>query len=115
MFSENFLTLLDNIDLLLLKDTKNASYLAFQNGVLKVTKDKIELIDYIDVDGYIWKRQILERDFVFSDNTENDYKKFIYNISNKEPFAIESALGYLLSTYKNKRDNKAVILNAERS
>lgn len=113
LFSENFLTLLDNIDLLLLKDTKRASYLAFQNGVLKVTKDKVELIDYIDVDGYIWKRQILERDFVFSDNTENDYKKFIFNISNKEPFAIESALGYLLSTYKNKRDNKAVILNDE--
>ena len=55
----------------------------------------------------------MERDFVFSDNTENDYKKFIFNISNKEPFAIESALGYLLSTYKNKRDNKAVILNDE--
>ena len=113
LFSENFLLLLDTIELLLLKDTKEKSFIAFQNGVLEVTKDSVELVDYIDIDGYIWSKQIINRDFVFSDNIENDYKKFINNISNNEPLAVETAIGYLLSTYKNKRDNKAIILNDE--
>ena len=70
-------------------------------------------MDFIDIDGYIWEDQIIKRDFNFSDDTENDYKEFINNISDSKPLPIESTIGYLLHTYKSKRDNKAVILNDE--
>src|SRR5690606_16463602 len=55
----------------------------------------------------------IRRDFKRDKNDENDYKKFVYNISNGNPLAIECAIGYLLCTYKNKVNNKAIILNDE--
>lgn len=113
LFSENFLLMLDSIDLKMLNDTREKCFIAYNNGVLEVTKNEIKLIDYIDIDFYIWQENIIERDFFISKNLENDYKTFIFNISNKEPFAVECAIGYLISTYKNRSNNKAVILNDE--
>lgn len=113
LFSENFLLMLDTVELLILKDTKDKSFIAYRNGILEVTKDKAELVEYVDVDGYIWKSHILNRDFVKSDDIKNDYQTFINNISGNNPKAIESAIGYLINTYKNKMNNKAIILNDE--
>lgn len=113
LFSENLLSMLETIELMMLKDTKYKSYLAFQNGILEVTKNEVSLIDYIDVDGYVWESQIIQREWNTLDDYENEYKVFINNISNNEPIAIECVIGYLLSTYKNKMNNKAVILNDE--
>lgn len=113
LFSENFLLMLESIDLKMLNDTREKSFIAFNNGVLEVTKNEIKLIDYIDIDFYIWQENIIEKDFTLTSDYENDYKKFIYNISSKEPLAIECAIGYLISTYKNRSNNKAVILNDE--
>ena len=113
LFTESFLLILDTIELMLLKESKNKSFIAYSNGVVEVTKDGVKLVDYIDIEGYIWDNQIIKRDFVFSDNTDNDYQKFINNISNKEPLATESAIGYLLSNYKSKRNNKCIMLNDE--
>lgn len=113
LFSENYLQMLDSIDLKMLIDTKDKSFISFQNGILEVTKDTIELTDFIDVDGYIWETNILKRDFIKSNLFENDYQKFIANISGTDPFPIELTIGYLLSTYKNRSNNKAVILNDE--
>jgi hypothetical protein len=113
LFSENLLAMLDTVELMMLKDTKYKSYLAFENGILEVTKNEVKLIDYIDVDGYVWESQIIQRQWVTLDVFENEYKVFINNISNKEPIAVECVIGYLLSNYKNKMNNKAVILNDE--
>ena len=113
LFTESFLLILDTIELMLLNDTKKNSFIAYQNGVLEVNNKKAKLVDYIDIEGYIWENQIIKRDFVFSDDTENDYKEFINKISDSKPLPIESTIGYLIHTYKSKRDNKAVILNDE--
>ncbi len=113
LFSEQFLLMLDSIELLMLKDKINSSYIAYNNGILEINKEKKELKEYIDVDGYIWKSHIINRDFVEVENYENDYSKFINNISNNEQTAIETCIGYLLHTYKNRSNNKAIILNDE--
>ncbi len=113
LFSEQFLLMLESIDLMMLKDDRETSYLAFKNGILKITKSNKELIDYIDVDGYVWESHILDRDFNELEDDTNDYKRFINNISGGEAFPIECTIGYLLSTYKNRSNNKAVILNDE--
>jgi hypothetical protein len=113
LFSENFLLMLESIDLKMLNDTRYTSFIAFKNGVLEVTKNEVKLIDYIDIDFYIWENHIIDRDYVLLDEFENDYKQFIFNISNSEPLAIECAIGYLISTYKNRSNNKAIILNDE--
>ena len=113
LFSESFLLFLDTVELMLLKDTKDCTYIAYANGILEITKDKAELIEYVDVDGYIWKSHILPRDFVKTDSMANDYQRFVYNVSNRKPEALECTIGYLVNTYKNKMNNKAVILNDE--
>jgi hypothetical protein len=113
LFAENFLLMLESIELKMLEDTKDLSYIAFNNGVLEVSKNEVKLIDYIDVDYYIWNDHILQRDFISLKDFDNDYKSFVNNISNKEPFPTECMIGYLISTYKNRSNNKAVILNDE--
>src|SRR5690606_17151317 len=39
LFSENYLTILGSIELMLLKDKKDTSYIAFNNGILEIKKD----------------------------------------------------------------------------
>ena len=113
LFSDKLLLMLDSVELMMLRDTKYKSFFAFKNGILEVDKDKFKLIDFIDVNGYIWESQIIQRDWIELENYENEYQQFVKNISNNEPIAIECAIGYLLSTYKNKMNNKAIILNDE--
>jgi hypothetical protein len=113
LFSETFLLMLDTVDLMILKDLKDKSFIAYQNGILEVTKNSVKLVEYVDVDGYIWKNHIIPRNYKESESTDNDYKTFVKNISNNNPLPIETAIGYLISTYKNKMNNKAIILNDE--
>jgi len=113
LFSDTFLLMLETVELMMLKDTREKSFLAFENGILEVSKNERKLIDYIDVNGYIWESQIIKRDWHSLDKTDNQYKTFISNISNEEPLPMECVIGFLLSTYKNKMNNKAVILNDE--
>ena len=113
MFSDNYLQFLDSIELLMLRDSRDKSFIAYQNGILEIKKDSYSLNDYADCDGYIWKNQIIERDFVESKKIDNDYKQFISNISNGDPLPMECTIGYLLHTYKNKVNNKAIMLNDE--
>lgn len=96
-----------------LRDTKDKSFIPYKNGVLEVTKDSKKLVSYEEIDFYIWESQILQRDYIQHDDNNNDYKKFVSNISHETPQALESVIGYLLSTYKNKMNNKAIILNDE--
>lgn len=113
LFSDQFLLMLDSIDLMLLKDKLNSCYIAFENGILEINKNTFELKEYLDVEGYIWKSHILKREWKHLKNYENDYCKFINNISNNEPLPIECCIGYLVHTYKNRSNNKAIILNDE--
>lgn len=113
LFTEAYLLMLETIDLLMLKDTKDISYIPYQNGILTVTKTDAILNDYIDMDGYIWDSQILQRDWKKTTSTDNDFKKFISNISHGDPTAMECAIGYILLNYKNRSQNKAIILNDE--
>ena len=47
LFSETFLLILETIDLLMLRDTKDISYISFKNGILKVISTKQPYIQFI--------------------------------------------------------------------
>lgn len=113
MFSDQYLLILETIELSMLKDTKLESYIAYKNGILKVDKNKAELVPYFNSNDYVWEKHILNRDFVVHEDNSNDYKTFINNIADGVPLPIECVIGYLISTYKNRMNNKAVILNDE--
>lgn len=114
LFGDYYLTMLESIDLKMIKDSRHEAFIPFQNGVVKITKNKVELIDFIDVDGYIWENQIINRDFVKSNEIENDFKNMVAKVSaddKKRIDALEHTLGYLIHSFKDKTDQKAIIIN----
>jgi hypothetical protein len=114
LFNENHLNMIDSIDIFMLQDTKDASYIPFKNGVVKVSKDQVKVMSYIDVDGYIWENQIIPRDFTFIKESTNDFQDFVSKVSadDKERIlSLESTLGYLIHSFKDKTDQKAIIFN----
>lgn len=113
VFSDELLTMLETIELDILRDKKDTSYFAFRNGILEVKKNSVKLLDYIDINYMIWRKNIIDRDFVKTSDVKNDYQKFIENISKNKPLPLQTTIGYLLSTYKSRTENKATIFNDE--
>jgi hypothetical protein len=114
MFNANYLNMIDSIYLKTLQDKIHESFIPYQNGVVLVTKNKVELLSYIDIDGYIWEEQIIKRDFVKITDYKNDFQDFVSKICNNDPeriIGLETTIGYLLHSYKDKTDQKAVIFN----
>ncbi len=115
-FREEFLTLLDSIDVFFIEDTKNESYIYYKNCAVKITNNTVTPIDYIDLGGYVWKDHVIDRDYTDCESIECDYKKFVSNICAKDDKRIESTestIGYLMHGYKNLSYCPAVILNDE--
>ena len=116
-FKEEFLSLLSTIDIYFIEDTKDASYLYYKNCGVKVTKDEIIPIDYLDLGGYVWKDHVIDRNFNLCSVTDRcDFKQFISNINGSDASRIksmESTMGFLMHGYKNLSFCPAVILNDE--
>lgn len=116
-FKEEFLSMLSTIEIYFIADTKDASYLYYKNCAVKISKDNILTIDYLDLGGYVWKDHVIDRTFNICDVTDAcDFRKFVENINGSDEHrvkAMESTLGFLLHGYKNLSFCPAVILNDE--
>ena len=116
-FKEEFLSLLSTIEIYFIADTKDASYLYYKNCAVRITKDGVSLLDYIDLGGYVWKDHVIDRNFVKCSVSDNfDFKKFVSNVNGGDEGRIksmESTMGFLLHGYKNLGFCPAVILNDE--
>ena len=114
-FSEGYLNQLATKDLAMIRDTEDTSYLFFKNGVLKITKYKTELIDYINIGGFVWEKNIIQHDYILNNET-SDFEKFILNVSNQEEkrkLIVETAIGYLLNNYKKQDEGLAIVFYDE--
>ena len=114
LFTESHLNMLESIEMRILQDSRYVSYIPFNNGVVEVTKDKVELLSYIDIDGYIWKEQIIKRKYTQLPSHDNNFQDFVHKVSAQDSErikAMESTLGYLIHTFKDKTDQKAIIFN----
>jgi len=116
-FKEEFLSMLSTIDIYFIEDTKDAAYLYYKNCAVKISKDEIVSIDYLDLGGYVWKDHVIDRNFNMCDVTERcNYRQFIRNICGQDESraqSMESTIGFLLHGYKNLSFCPAVILNDE--
>ena len=116
-FKEEFLSLLSTIEIYFIADSRDSAYLYYKNCAVKIMKDSILTIDYLDLGGYVWKDHVIDRVFNICEVTGNcDFKKFISNINGGDPSRIktmESTLGFLQHGYKNLSFCPAVILNDE--
>lgn len=124
---ENSWKLLEGQPYKLHKDTKDAVFLPFKNGVCKVTKAGIEMIDYKseEIAFFIDHIESQKHNFEIGDISKRgigDFEKFlIYAIIGKETDnltdrdlddvrAFYSMIGYLISNYKDPVASPAVIL-----
>jgi len=113
-FRDSYLNMLDSIDLKMLQDTKDKSFIYYSNGVIEVTKTEITLIDYVDIEGYIWENQIINREFKKTEKIDNDFKDLVSKVSDNDKArreSLEHTIGYLMHSFKDKTDQKAIILN----
>ena len=115
-FKDEFLTLLSSIDVYFIEDTKDTSYLYYKNCAVKIDKEDVIPIDYIDLGGYVWKDHVIDRNFNKCSIINCDFQKFINNICKRDESrtrSMESTLGYMMHGYKNLSYCPAVILNDE--
>ena len=115
-FGEDFLTLLSPVDVLFIKDTATEAYIYFKNCAVKVTKDSVQTIDYIDLAGYVWKDHVIDRMYLDCNYSGCDFEKFMFNICAKDDDrfkSLKSTTGYLLHQYKDLSKSMAVVLNDE--
>jgi hypothetical protein len=118
-FSKGLLEFLPRGHFDFLKDTWDAAFFPFRNGVAVITKDKMELKSYAEINKVIWRSQIIDFDIDIQKNLDYnlvEYFSFIRCICNEEPERWEYALtliGYILHTYKDPTKSYAVILAEE--
>jgi hypothetical protein len=113
-FMPEYLSLLDSSDVKLEADTADSCYIYYKNCIVKITANEIKQIDYFDVDGYVWKNQILERDYKATDHHDSVFRTFVWLVSGKNPArykTLQSVIGYLMHSFKTSANNKAIIIN----
>jgi len=116
-FKEEFLSMLNTIDIYFIEDTKNSAYLYYRNCAVKISKDETITIDYLDLGGYVWKDHVIDRNFSSCGISEKcNFKMFVHNVCGGDltrVHSMESTIGFLLHAHKNLSYCPAVILNDE--
>jgi hypothetical protein len=113
-FTLEFLSFLDNEDVKIKKDDKNHCYLYYNNGAVEITKNGINVIDYVDVDGFIWKKQLIGRDYV-KKKSQGEFERFVELIAGDEKRfnSLRSIIGFMCHGYTTSANNRAIVLNDE--
>jgi hypothetical protein len=124
-FSDDLLEILPEITINTHRDTTGEAYLYYQNHVVKCTNKGRELIEYSDIDGFVWSDQITKRDFSIMDDCDNDYQEFVEIVSgSKDKDQIKSVLqerinsikrsiGFALHSYKDPVNCPTVMIYDE--
>jgi hypothetical protein len=118
LFSKKKLRQIPQRSIITLRDYRDRAFLPFKNGLLEITKDGYELIEY-DEDMLIWKHQLIDREW--EKDSGGDFEQFIlntstyqrggkYQLDQDDYVAKTNTIGYLLHTYKDPAEAKCVIL-----
>lgn len=118
LFKDDYLSMLDTARVTLKSDTEDKCYLYFRNCAVEITRDDVKQVDYIDLDGYVWKRHVNDRDFqgIVEDGDFGMFHRFVDLIAGRDQRRFNSLMsvaGYLLHSYKTSANNKAIIFNDE--
>jgi len=128
--SELRLKFLRSLNITFHKDTEKSVFFYYKNCFVEVTADSIMTHDYSKLQGVIWKRQILNRNFNKLSDAEIQngiFTQFQRNICRtrdtefdeegdhgKRLKSLQCAIGYLLHRFRTGTRIPAVIFNDER-
>ena len=116
LFTAPYLSMLDTANVNIEKDGEHYAMIYYKNNAVRVFKDYFDILDYSELDGFVWENQIIDRDFIDADHHESMFRRFIWLISGQDVEkynTFKSIIGYLLHSYKTSANNKAIILNDE--
>lgn len=117
LFTQEYLSMIETVDVEIDKDGKDFSMLYYKNNVLRIFKDKVEIFEYKDIENHIWEDQVIKRDYIEADHHDSMFRSFIWLIAGKEKErydTMKSVIGYLLHSYKTTATSKAIVLNDEK-
>lgn len=106
-----YIELLSYLNTKPIKDSKKKSYFFFSNCVVEITSKQIRKLAYKDIEGNVFKEQILNSRFSLT-NKKSDFETFIENVSGslENKLSLETMIGYLLHNYKAANNCPAIIL-----
>lgn len=106
-----YMNALPQFDMQLMRDDKDAAYIYFENGALKVTKDGHQLINYNELQACVFARHIKDIPYKDMEGT-GDFGKFIDNISidSDHKKYVMSSIGFALHHYKLRNFAKALMI-----
>jgi hypothetical protein len=116
LFSEATLECLQTVELKFAEDTKEQALFFFRNCFIEVTSDDIKINKYSELNGKIWEKQLIKRDFTHTTD-ETNFERFINNVCRNDVSrinALRSAIGYLMHGYKDPTRTKAIIFTDEK-
>jgi hypothetical protein len=107
-FENTFLNALPIIEVEQIRDTKDTSFIFFNDYYYEITANGPSKKDYIDLKGkHIWKSQICPQNITkVVDYKKHDFTQFVFNTMGKDAEKYKSAcsaLGYQIHTYKKRR------------
>lgn len=116
LFTPPYLSMLQTASFQLEEDTKDYAMIYYQNVALRIWNDRIEKINYNDLSGFVWKKQVISRDYIEYDHHKSEYRTFLWLASGKDKLrydSLKSVIGYLMHSWKTSANNKAIIFNDE--
>lgn len=122
LFTQQFLEFLITRNIEFNKDTFGKGYFYFKNGFVEVSRGSIEFYSYKKLNNCIWRKQIIDRNYIHSDPANETGKRsvfedFLFNVCRSEVKryeALKSGIGYLLHTYKDPSIAKAIVFIDEK-
>lgn len=116
LFSESTLECMKVVNLNILEETKDQATFYFNNCFVEVTRTEIIIKNYEKLDGFVWEKQLIKRDFSLT-NENSVFEKFVKNVCRNNQSRINaliSAIGYSLHSYKDPTRTKAIIFIDEK-
>ncbi|HDZ04677.1 hypothetical protein LCGC14_0354290 [marine sediment metagenome] len=107
------LELLPSIKPLKSADTAKVSWLYFKNCAVKITESNIKMVKYKNLPHKIWDKCVTPQNFMELSDVQSQFETFCFNISGKDSTrheALMTQIGYLLSTYNDPGNPKAIIM-----
>lgn len=129
-FAEKLLTTLPTVNIIKSPVSRETDYFNFKNGVVKITKGKATMLDYSKIEWHVWDTQIINRNInldLDQDFEQCQWAQFLKLLSHvtyeavphekdrnimaqQRLYSIMSITGYLLHSYKDPSNARAVLL-----
>jgi len=118
LFNKNTTGFLESVNEKEHWDIRDTAYFYFNNGLVSVTKDGIEILPYSDLKEVIWESKIISHNLKLDTPKKSDFEIFIGNVMGNDPkkiLALETIMGYAMHRFKDATNARAVVMLDESS